>query len=118
MADAPSRMACSAVSIFWLSKNPLRHRVRHVGRAQARHVHPVGAHDQRGTVAPLEERREAHRLAGTHQDPVHAAADHRLGDRAQLHDVGGHVAHITVIGGDTHRAPIAVTVEQSIQTSL
>jgi hypothetical protein len=98
---------------FLMKERALRHGVGHIRAAQAGQVHPVGAHDQRRAGASLKQRREAHGLAGTHQDTVHTAANHGFRDRPQLHDVRRHVAHIAVDRRRRTPRGVAVPVEQA-----
>jgi formate dehydrogenase assembly factor FdhD len=63
-------------------------------------------------MAALEKRREPLRLTGAHQNAIHTASDHSFRDRAQLDDIGRHVAQVAMIGGHAYGAPVAVPVKE------
>ena len=103
---------------FLVDEQPLRHGISHVGGAQAGHIHPVCPHDQGRASAPLEEGSQSQGLTGGQQNTVYTASNHGLGDRAQVDNVGGDIAHIAVVGGHANRPPITVAIEQAVYASM
>src|SRR5690606_10949066 len=99
-------------------QQPLRDGVGGVGVAEPGHVHPVGADDQRRAIPPLKERREPPRHAGAEQDAIHPARNDGFDDLADVDDVGGHVAHVAVVGGHADGTAIPVAVEQPVKPGL
>lgn len=87
-----------------------------VGSPKAGHVHPICPQDEGRTFPALEERRKAFGLARAEQDAVRSTPDDCLDHGAQLNDVDGDIAHVTVVCCDADSAPIVMTVKQAVQS--